>query len=258
MRRSSADGNLFEKSEGSTMIEVEGHEHGNWHFEWLCEKWSDDAVKFVQRKLEREDITHIPAEIQAVSIPSWRDKLAEKIIGRPVSQLAVVRQRLMPVTEGITSEMLRKYIGDPEEVVDIPGNLLVNEGIQRLLDLAIAAISNQTAANAWGNTNSYLGVGDSSTAEAATQTELQAATNRFYKGMNATFPSRSNQTVTWQADFTTSEANFVWAEWSVSAGATTASGAGFTTGTTNLNRKVQSLGTKSSGTWTLSGQLTIS
>jgi hypothetical protein len=41
----------------------------------------------------------------------------------------------------------------------------------------------------WNNANAFLGVGDSSTAEAATQTELQAATNRFYKAMNATFPS---------------------------------------------------------------------
>jgi hypothetical protein len=119
-------------------------------------------------------------------------------------------------------------------------------------------LTNQTAANAWGNTNAFLGVGDSSTAEAATQTELQAATNRFYKAMNATFPSRSSQTVTFQSDFTSAEANYVWAEWSVSAGATTASGAGFTTGTTNLNRKVAALGTKSTGTWTLSGQLTLS
>jgi hypothetical protein len=76
--------------------------------------------------------------------------------------------------------------------------------------------------------------------------------------MNATYPSRSSQTVSFQSDFTTTEANYVWAEWSIAAGATTASGAGFTTGTTNLNRKVAALGTKASGTWTLTAQVTFS
>jgi len=76
--------------------------------------------------------------------------------------------------------------------------------------------------------------------------------------MNATFPSRSSQTVSWQSDFTSSEANFAWAEWTIAAGATTASGSGFLVGTTNLNRKVSSLGTKVTGTWTLTGQVTIS
>jgi hypothetical protein len=166
----------------------------------------------------------------------------------------------MPITESIPSSVLRDLVGEPEESVGIQGNLLVNEGIQRFEDLTMIAtpLTNQTAANAWGNTNAYLGVGDSTTAEAATQTELQAATNRFYKAMNATYPSRSGQTVTFQSDFATGEANFVWAEWTVAAGATTASGAGFTTGTTNLNRKVQALGTKASGVWTLSGQVTFS
>jgi hypothetical protein len=83
------------------------------------------------------------------------------------------------------------------------------------------------------------------------------AANRFYKGMNATFPSRASQTVTFQSDYTGTEANFAWNEWSIAAGATSASGSGFLVGTTNLNRKVQSLGTKAAGTWTFSGTITI-
>jgi hypothetical protein len=168
----------------------------------------------------------------------------------------IARPVLLDVRFGVSSEMLRKIVGVPEEQVEDHGNLLVNEGIQQMLDLMIAAISNQTAANAYGNTNAYLGVGTSSTAEAATQTDLQTA--GFYKAMNATFPSRSNQTVTFAADFTSAEANQAWNEWSVTAGATTASGSGFTTGTKNLNRKVSSLGTKATGTWTLTVQITIS
>jgi hypothetical protein len=118
--------------------------------------------------------------------------------------------------------------------------------------------TNQTSTNPWSNANAFLGVGDSLTAEAATQTELSAATNRFYKAMNATYPSRASQTVSFQSDFTTTEANYVWAEWTIAASTTVASGAGFTSGTINLNRKVQALGTKSTGTWTLTGQITLS
>jgi len=154
----------------------------------------------------------------------------------------------------VGSDTLRK-IAVPE-IIEVPGNLLLNEGIQRLLDLLIAA-----GGTSYNNANAYIGVGDTNTAESASQTELQAtqnAANRFYKAMNATFPSRSSQTVSWQSDFTSSEANFAWAEWTIAAGATTASGSGFLVGTTNLNRKVSSLGTKVTGTWTLTGQVTIS
>lgn len=157
----------------------------------------------------------------------------------------------------VSSELLRRHVGNPDiGVLEVPKNLLLNEGIQRLEDLLIGA-----GGAAFNNAGTYIGVGDTNTAEAATQTELQAtenAANRFYKVMNATFPSRASQTLSFQADFTTSEANFVWAEWTIAAGATTASGGGFLVGTTNLNRKVAALGTKTTGTWTFTGQVTIS
>jgi hypothetical protein len=188
------------------------------------------------------------------------NKLMSEVLGRPIVESKIWTPRMMPIEEGISSAMLRVIVGEAEIIEEIEGNLLLNEGIQRFEDLTMIAVvtSNQVAGNPWSNGNAFLGVGDSSTAEAATQTELQAATNRFYKAMNATFPSRSSQTVSFQSDFVTAEANFVWAEWSIAAGATTASGSGFTTGTTNLNRKVAALGTKSTGTWTLTAQVTFS
>jgi hypothetical protein len=222
-------------------------------FTWQCERWSEDQVDFARRKLERAGITHVPAEVQIVMPDmSHIDKIASRILGRPAPQ-AIVVPRMMPISEGIPSSILRDVLGlDPEEGTDeIDGNLLLNEGIARLLDLLIAA-----GGVAYNNANAFIGVGASTTAEAATQTDLQ--TTPFYKAMNATFPSRASQTVSWQSDFTSAEANIVWNEWSISAGATTASGSGFTVGTTNLNRKVQSLGTKATGTWTLTGQVTIS
>lgn len=213
----------------------------SWHgkFNWLCEKWSEEAVEFAQRRLERLDVRAIPMA-HGVEVA-----------------------KLVPIKHGISSSMLRLIVGPPEECAEIAGNLLLNEGIQRLQDMTMIATptSNQVAGNPWSNANAFLGVGDTNTAEAATQTELSAAaaaSNRFYKIMNATYPSRSSQTVSFQSDFTTTEANFAWQEWTVAAGATGASGAGFLTGTINLNRKVASLGTKASGTWTLTGQVTLS
>jgi len=85
---------------------------------------------------------------------------------------------------------------------------------------------------------------------------MQGASSTM-KSMDATYPSRATNVITFRATFSTGEANFAWNEWTVAAGATTASGSGFLTGTTNLNRKVASLGTKSTGTWTLTAQITF-
>ena len=131
-------------------------------------------------------------------------------------------------------------------VSEIEGNLLLNEGIALLLDLLIGA-----GGTAYNNANSYIGVGDSSTAEAASQTALQAASNKTYKAMEATYPSRASQTVTWRAVFGSSDANYAWAEFTIV-------NANSDTGT-NLNRKVSSQGTKASGqTWTVDVSITIS
>src|SRR3954462_337020 len=128
-----------------------------YHTTWICEKWSEEAVDFARRWLDKRGISHVPAAHGE-------------------------GQRIIPITEGIPSALLRMIVGEAEVVEVIEGNMLLNEGLQRLEDLTMIAtvLTNQTAANAWGNTNAFLGVGDSATAEAATQTELQAATNRFY------------------------------------------------------------------------------
>jgi hypothetical protein len=87
-------------------------------------------------------------------------------------------------------------------------NLLINVGIQAMQDKLIGA----GAAVVFDNTHAFIGAGDSTTAAAATQTDLQAATNKFYQGMDATFPSRSAQTVTWRATFASGSANYHWQE----------------------------------------------
>jgi hypothetical protein len=93
------------------------------------------------------------------------------------------------------------------------------------------------------SSNAYLGVGDSSTAFAAAQTDLQAATNKARKAQEATYPQRSNGAVTFRSLFGTADANFAWQEW----GTFNASVAGVM-----WQRKVESLGTKTnSQSWQL-------
>ena len=130
---------------------------------------------------------------------------------------------------------------DPVEVIVEEGNLLTTAGAAALLTLLSGG-----GGSAFNNANSYLGVGDSTTAAAVGQTDLQAATNKLRKAMDSGYPQVSAATVTWRATFGTSDANWAWQEW----GVFNAAAAG-----TMLNRKVTSLGTKTSAaTW----QLTVS
>jgi hypothetical protein len=159
--------------------------------------------------------------------------------------VSFARQRLhVEKFQPVSSAELRRVVGKAEIEEEIPGNLLLNEGIQLILDLLIG-----TAGTVASNANAQIGVGDSSTAEAAAQVDLQAATNKLFKGMNASYPQRTSQTMSWQSDFLTAEANYAWNEWSIRNQAAADK---------NINRKVQSLGTKASGTWTLTGQVTLS
>lgn len=125
----------------------------------------------------------------------------------------------------------------------VEGNILVTAGIALLEDLLIGA-----GGTVFSNANARLGVGDSSTAAAVGQTDLQAAVNKFRRVMEATFPSRTGTTISFKSSFATGEANFAWNEW----GVFNAASAG-----TMLNRKVESMGTKSSGVWTLEVTITI-
>jgi len=124
-------------------------------------------------------------------------------------------------------------------------NILLNEGIDEMVLRLLGS-----GGTAYNNATAQLGVGDSLTAEDATQTGLQAPTNFLYKGMNAGFPTSGTQQATWQSDFGASEANHLWAEFSVRNGATA---------DINLNRRVSNQGTKiSQQTWTLTLGITWS
>jgi hypothetical protein len=131
----------------------------------------------------------------------------------------------------------------PYEVIEGEENCLLNSGIDEIWDLVTGA-----SANHYDNTNARIGVGDSNTAANATQTDLQAATNKTYKGMESGYPTSTSQKVTFKASFGSTEANYAWEEWVVK----------HSTSAICLNRKVESLGTKSTGTWTLEVEISLS
>lgn len=162
----------------------------------------------------------------------------------------------MKLTESFqykTEWLIRKFADDgafftdqPFEEIRIDGNLLLNEGITALLTLLTGG-----GGTAFNNAGSYIGVGDSTTAEAASQTGLSAATNKLYVGMAATYPIVAAQTVTFRSVFAAAQANWAWQEFSVANGSSDAA--------TNLNRKVSNQGTKVNGqVWTVDVAITIS
>lgn len=127
------------------------------------------------------------------------------------------------------------------------GNLGLNEGLNALWTLLAG-----TGETAFDNAHAYIGVGDSATAAAATQTGLQAATNKLYKAMDASYPTYGTlQKATWRSTYADADANWAWNEMTVANGNSDAS--------KNLNRKVQAMGTKvNTVSWTASLEISAS
>jgi hypothetical protein len=173
---------------------------------------------------------------------SWKAKWRIDKFKDPSDEIAKALQAGMPVQEVIS--LYAKAFVCTEE---FDANIALNEGLQELIDI-ICGLGTPTK---WDNSNARLGVGDSNAAESATQTGLQAATNKTFKAMDTGYPQRSSQTAEWRATFGSADANYAWEEYTVvNAAADTGK---------NLNRKIASKGTKSSGeTWTLSLQITFS
>jgi hypothetical protein len=99
----------------------------------------------------------------------------------------------------------------------------------------------------FSNANAYLGVGNSSTAFAAGQTDLQGA-SKTRKAQDATYPQRTGNVLVFKATFGAGDANHAWEEIGVFNAASSGD---------MLCRVVQSLGTKSGGTWVLTHTVTV-
>lgn len=116
-------------------------------------------------------------------------------------------------------------------------------------DMIADALIGGTTYNKYSNANAYIGVGDSTTAFSASHTDLQAATNKLRKAMDATYPTRSSNALTFRSTFASGDANFAWEERAIF----NASSSG-----QMLSRKVVSLGTKTSAaSWELTCTDTI-
>jgi hypothetical protein len=144
-------------------------------------------------------------------------------------------------------ELAKTYNVVPYEITK-SRNTLVNGGTNIILTALITG-----GTTLYNNANAALGVGDSATAFALGQTNLQGAvvtTDRIRKAMNATFPSIAANVASFQSTFATGEANFVWNEWAIFNAVADATG-------TMLNRAVANLGTKTSAAaWQLTVTLT--
>lgn len=147
-------------------------------------------------------------------------------------------------------------LAEPYELIEREGNLLLIGGASALFECLIGN-GTATAGQAltyFNNANARIGVGDSTTAAADTQTGLQAATNKTYKAMDATYPQHtdttgtsSSKTITLRATFGTSDANYDWKEWCID------------NGTRTLNRKQENLGTKTSAaSWVFTVTVSLS
>lgn len=151
-------------------------------------------------------------------------------------------------------------VGD-QEVVLGAGNLLMNGGAsvlwRRLITRNPSTSSTGAALQAFSTGNARLAVGNSTATAAVTQNNLSGGSVR-YNSMVSGYPSHTDGTsssgarqVQFRALYTTAQANFAWQEWGIfnSSGASRRM----------LNRRVQSLGTKtSSAQWTFTVTLALS
>lgn len=152
------------------------------------------------------------------------------------------------------------FIVEAFETIEKEGNLLVIGGAsvqwQTLIGNGTATASQ--ALTYFNNGNAAIGVGDATTTAADTQTDMSAATNKLRRGMDATYPLHTDTTgtagsksIVFRSTFATADANWAWQEWGVFNSPTAATGR-------MLNRKVESLGTKTSAaTWVITVTLSL-
>ena len=115
--------------------------------------------------------------------------------------------------------------------------------------ILIAQMVRGASVTALNAANAHIGVGNSTTAFAASQTDLVGA-SKTRKAMDSGYPSGASNVLTYQSTFGTSDANYAWDEW----GLFNASSGG-----TMLGRKVDALGTKvNTQSWTFQVTATFS
>lgn len=168
-----------------------------------------------------------------------------EVTGWNLEKFKVEKFWVDPKTGGVPAD------AEPYEVLEGEGNALMYGGAGAIWNLFIGG-----SVTPYDNSNAFLGVGDSTTATASTQTDLQAPTNKFFIPMDSGYPLHYDgtgsgaATIIYKGTAGTGDANFDWEEW----GLFNASSAG-----RMANRKVESLGTKTAASaWTLTVVISIS
>jgi len=164
------------------------------------------------------------------------------------------------IENGVAVPTQHGEVVEPFEVDSRVGNVLTIGGasVQWQTLIGNGTTTADLELTYFSNARAGLGVGDSTTAAADTQVALQAAVNRLYKAMDATYPLHTDsdsaagaKSIAFRSTFATGDANFAWQEWGVFNSLTHATGR-------MLNRKVESLGTKTSAaTWVLTVTLSL-
>lgn len=144
----------------------------------------------------------------------------------------------------------------PYKTTELVGNLITNAGWTRLMNLLTA----QGGTQALTSTAVRIGVGNSNTAEAYTDTDLGAAagsSNRFFQPVSGS-GSLGTRTLAFSATFGTADGNFAWNEFGLDVGTPTVT-SGTTVNALLFNHKAGiAQGTKASGqTWTATATLTF-
>jgi len=131
---------------------------------------------------------------------------------------------------------------------------LVQAGRDAIAALIISTGVPSGIAKGYSNTGAYFVVGDSTSAHAGSQTWMQG--NSTMMSMDATYPQRATNVLTFKATFSTAMANFAggWREWGMWNATTTGDANGKL-----LNRAVDTgLGIKtSSQIWQVTADITI-
>lgn len=134
----------------------------------------------------------------------------------------------------------------PDEIAVETQNIILDSGANEMLKLITG-----TGGTAYSSSNSYIYVGTDSTAEKANQNGILSSTKT--KGQDYDYASVTSVNVTgrqavFTATFNETAGNFAWNEAAITNGTGV--------GSIAMNRKVDNLGTKNGGIWTL--QITIS
>lgn len=159
-----------------------------------------------------------------------------------------------------SGSQLMSLFDEPEDgYAYVCGNLLVTVGLNLITSLMIGG-----GGQALTHTATLTGVGDTATAATVADTQLgsNSSNHSQYIVADTSNPSQSNGVISNQSTFSTSVANFTWAEWCWVSAASAANSVTFaSTGTSPImiNHKISSLGTKVSGaSWVFQTSVTLS